>query len=421
MPVPNDELSPHAQGMMPNPEKQKKADALKEKIAVYEAEIARLKALQSTADKARYKLEQERAKYTASMDEKLLKYFSYIEKNCSEYLASCNEARRFLLRGQDDATQKVFIAHPRADREPKDSSKDAQKKIDAALSAYGFKAQRGNSIFTSSDVHQASNYGSVFAIFPKNGFSFTWSPKHDDLVVSDLSDFIDVDDEEDTIELYSDLDDDLSQLKYIIEDGIEDYAYYCLSINSTNKKCDEIKKLFKVAEKDPQYKIFYKAMSLWLKLDPYSSKTTIKTVQEAFIKVIAAYNGAKQVFPPLEKAIGAPHMKTILKNIAGYQKNLGAPAGGSGNDELNKKIIDGFGFTNKNLTAAIKSQHEVCVLGEYIAVNWDDYKKDIEKYFLDPKSKASKSKPIGPKGKAKHSGKIIPKGSEETEDEDFDD
>jgi len=46
---------------------------------------------------------------------------------------------------------------------------------------------RSNSIFTTTDRGQASNYGRVYAIFPKDGFKFTWSPLHDDIVLHSIA------------------------------------------------------------------------------------------------------------------------------------------------------------------------------------------------------------------------------------------
>jgi hypothetical protein len=390
LPVPKDDLTTHAKTMLPNPANAPKIAALADKIKAFEAEISRLKALQIAADKAKSKAETEKGNLTSKIDEKLLKYFSYIEKTCGQYLKDVKETRKFLCRGQHDASQPVFIAHPRADREPKDSGKKASQQVDAALSASGFKALRSNSIFTSADYDQASNYGDVFAIFPKDGFSFTWSTKHDDLVINNLSDFIDADNEDNVSSFHDDLNDDVGQFADLFDD-VEEYLKYSLGLGY-GKKLDELTAGYKAVAKTPQMQTFAKLIKQWEKYDPYKSSAKIKDVKEMFINVMNAYTGAKEVYPILAKAFTAPQLKRIAKQIAQFHKDMTQP---DVPPDLTMKIIDGFGFTNKNFQAALKSEHEVCILGEYIAVDFDRYRDELVKYFLGPKPpKVNKKAPI---------------------------
>lgn len=55
-----------------------------------------------------------------------------------------------------------------------------QIEFDAHLKKLGFKALRSNSIFCSGNLAEAATYGKLFAIFPHNGFDFTWSPEIED-------------------------------------------------------------------------------------------------------------------------------------------------------------------------------------------------------------------------------------------------
>ena len=179
-------LSPTAQGFMPKGDEQKRAAELVAKIKEFEDEIARLKAAQKKAEKSAEQAKIDKANL-APMDEKLLKYFSYIEEHCSEYLKHVRSTGKLLYRGQSDASQPIFVGYPRADRKPKDSNKKAQELCDKYLTLKGFKALRSNSIFTSSNKSQAGRYGDVYAIFPKNGFKYLWSTKDDDLVLNSVT------------------------------------------------------------------------------------------------------------------------------------------------------------------------------------------------------------------------------------------
>lgn len=64
-----------------------------------------------------------------------------------------------------------------------DSSHNAQVLYDHALTKMGIKALRSNSIFTSSDVDQASSYGSTYIIFPVDGAEYSWTKNAKDLTL----------------------------------------------------------------------------------------------------------------------------------------------------------------------------------------------------------------------------------------------
>jgi hypothetical protein len=58
-----------------------------------------------------------------------------------------------------------------------DSSNEAQTIFDGILAEEGIDALRRNSIFTTGSIDQASNYGELFIIFPRDGFKFSWCTK----------------------------------------------------------------------------------------------------------------------------------------------------------------------------------------------------------------------------------------------------
>lgn len=111
---------------------------------------------------------------------------SKIAADCSEYIAAVKKAKRWLYRGSNGPD--AFVGRSWEKRRAKDSNQAAQALFDQYLAAQGFVALRGNSIFTTSDVFHAENFGDAFIIFPINGKSaFTYTTK-DDLTLDDASD-----------------------------------------------------------------------------------------------------------------------------------------------------------------------------------------------------------------------------------------
>jgi hypothetical protein len=205
-------------------------------------------------------------------------------------------------------------------------------------------------------------------------------------VINSLGEFIDVDDDS-VSELYDDLNDDVSMFTDIYAD-LDDFLQYRLGA-SNDKQVDTFRKAFKLVAKDPQMQLFMKLVKQWDNYDPYKSKAKVNEVKQMYIVTMNAFKDAKQVFAPMSKVFSAGAMKRIEKQMAQYQKDMLKP---EIPPDFNKKVIDGFGFTNKNFDAALKSEHEVCILGEYIAVDYDRYKDELEKYFLGPKPSAGSKK-----------------------------
>lgn len=107
-----------------------------------------------------------------------------IAKECSQVLPYYRKAKEILLRGVDSNTD-AFVGRSWDQRRTKDSSKKLQELYDMILKKNGFKALRSNSIFTTSDMHQAMEYGELYYIFPKNGFKYHWNKEIPDLVLDD--------------------------------------------------------------------------------------------------------------------------------------------------------------------------------------------------------------------------------------------
>jgi len=127
-------------------------------------------------------------------DQQLL-IFQQIQSECSDYLQAVHQANnQYLYRGIKVNFDDHLTDQSKPGRIPTDSNLKTTQLFDQAMTQAGFAAQRGNSKFTTGDLAQAAGYppkfpgsgwewGAVYVIFPVNGFQFSWSQKHKDLVL----------------------------------------------------------------------------------------------------------------------------------------------------------------------------------------------------------------------------------------------
>jgi len=117
------------------------------------------------------------ASYMVASGEDDLK--DYIKQHCSDIVKLMKVSGIFLYRGVKNQSATVFVGQSRQDRQPKDTRQDISAYFDKALASHGFKALRGNSIFVTSNLQQAAGYGEAYAIFPMNGFDYTYTSMTD--------------------------------------------------------------------------------------------------------------------------------------------------------------------------------------------------------------------------------------------------
>ena len=104
-----------------------------------------------------------------------------IRHECSFALEEYQLTGKLLYRGIMHPKYLIFRTKPKLDRKPLHTFKADDKLINDYMEAQGLKAIRRNSIFTSADINEARIYGHPFAVFPVNGFNFTWSRSIRDL------------------------------------------------------------------------------------------------------------------------------------------------------------------------------------------------------------------------------------------------
>lgn len=96
-----------------------------------------------------------------------------IKANCSEIIGSYQKAGNCLWRGIRDAKKPVIISDIRQHRLPVQMAPKAHFALEKAFTELGLTANRSNSIFCSAHVHVAGDWGDIYAVFPKNGWSGT--------------------------------------------------------------------------------------------------------------------------------------------------------------------------------------------------------------------------------------------------------
>lgn len=113
-----------------------------------------------------------------------------LSKECSEIISLYKKNEIFLLRGIDYDRSKDIKAikiKPKPNRIPKDSDVQLTKFMNQYLAYKGFELNRSNSLFATFSHDQASNYGNVFILFPKNGFKYIYAKSQhgNDLILRD--------------------------------------------------------------------------------------------------------------------------------------------------------------------------------------------------------------------------------------------
>jgi transcription antitermination factor NusG len=112
----------------------------------------------------------------------LLQLFKAFDKNASTIMTAYRQTGKFLYRGIKSDEDSLY-GKPFDERRAKDSNSKLSDLLNKALSDQGFDARRDNTSFTSGSKGQASNYGTVYVIVPRDGFTFHYSKKIGDLVL----------------------------------------------------------------------------------------------------------------------------------------------------------------------------------------------------------------------------------------------
>jgi hypothetical protein len=399
-----DFVHPEMQKHMPSPQNLAKAKLLQAKMDKLQKQLEKLQKAQQKAHDDKWKTQRERESLV-DIDPKIVQIASLIKRDCSYALQSMEEAGSWLYRGIKGNPPNIFTGKPRENRWAKDSNDQVQKDFDGLLKAAGFNALRSNSIFCSGRLSQATGYGDVFMIFPKDGFTFTWSPKYLDLYSDLLSNlyntgvqslFHTTDYEEAKNALRAHLwglRSLLGEIDYILDVRVGKswpFEDFLSLLDLTNKP--ELQSIaLKIFKNRPV------VMSTLRKVQT-SIRETIDLLVEAknpedeanfdasltqIIQVLRRLDGIKLI-PVFSNELtyykinnSNTFIDTTFLNIIKTYNTIRNEALLTPEQIVKNKLE----FDNTDFTKAIASNNEICVSGEYYAINRDAYGDTFEKLF----------------------------------------
>jgi len=265
----------------------------------------------------------------------------YINKNCTEYVSAIKSANRFLYRGiklKENNNKLIFFGESRKKRNPTDSEQNYHDAWNKTLKSLGIDATRDNSIFVTGNMNQAGGYGAVYAIFPINGSKFSWSKTTNDLVIR-----------KETIE------------KFMVVNKNSKFNKSCMLelskvriklMQLVNDNSSELVKKHTVIVIDLLDKFLISNYMHDFNMLKYSVESACwyREFQD-----ISTYWNLNQLL----KDIGQRLKKYF--DIDQFQKHF--------------QIVD------NDLVSAIKSRHEICVSGKYVAIHYAKYKKTLHSSF----------------------------------------
>lgn len=104
-----------------------------------------------------------------------------IKKDCSKAYNILLTTNRVLYRGVKNKQTDAYIASSHSFRNPVDTDAEFHVAFNEIVTIAGFKANRSNSIFCTSDLSMAEGYGWPYAIFPFDTSNILWSAKIKDM------------------------------------------------------------------------------------------------------------------------------------------------------------------------------------------------------------------------------------------------
>ena len=256
-----------------------------------------------------------------------------IKKECSNFLSVYKSTGEVLYRSQLSYAGAVYKGRSHDQRRTRDSSLYATKVFDALLEQMGIAARRSNSIFTSSDYDQTTEYGgNSYVILPTNSADFSWSRTNSDTVLTPKF---------------------LSSRLYLTAEPNytpEELAWIKQQVAQNFEILNQIKSNRELARK-----------VVWRRLeDPrefFNQK--FQDIKESGYHLSTILDFELSLLPDFRK------LHTELRsNTELMLKNIDAD-----------KVQREFQITDSDATAAVRSEHEVLIHGEYYAVSkkfWEE-------------------------------------------------
>lgn len=293
-------------------------------------------------------------------------FFTRVVKECSFAVNAMKKTRELLFRGRNSLLSPNQLYYPNPNRQPIDNKPSMQRVVDSVLSAAGFTALRGNSIFCTSNKIQASSYGLVHVIFPLDGFTFTWSQLYKDFYMNfaqnNPNDFC-VSGEEKVFPF------DSSILEKV--QGDERLMRHYLPEMESKLDPDDFKIMKDIADS---------MTAISNLITNFSSPDFAKRKQQAdkyANKIVNYLNSNQQVewmFTSYMEESRHPYEKYEFYKYF-YKNVILTP-------KIVKDTIKFHEFTNKNFATALKFGNEIAINGPYYAIDYKTFKSE-EDHFIN--------------------------------------
>lgn len=278
------------------------------------------------------------------------KVIKFIVKNCSEFLLICKKSKKLLYRGAKKSPGS-FLGLSRQDRRSIEGAfaTDAMVQGDIFLKAAGIKALRSESIFCNSDFYKAKNYGTLYMIFPLNGFNFAYSKIHTSLAMIDY-DFP-------TLSIFNKI-----QKEYLsIRGRLHELIGYEGKIKNATLK-NKLKNIYNPI----------------INRDFDTDFLNFKTSEIAINYILTDIQNIIEIYPKFRL------FNDEIKNINDMLKVIKSR-------KIDKELVNFFikenQITDKNLAWALSENQDVWISGPYVAVNsvyFSYFKKLINEKYSDP-------------------------------------
>lgn len=112
-------------------------------------------------------------------EEDIQKFTQLVSVDCSQYISALKIALKPLVRGFNSHSSMAFKGRSRDSRITY-TDPEIVKYFNEAFAEAGIIANRTNTISTSTNVGEAGMFGTLYYLFPIDGFKFSWSPKIED-------------------------------------------------------------------------------------------------------------------------------------------------------------------------------------------------------------------------------------------------
>lgn len=330
--------------------------------------------------------------------------------NCSEWLSQTQNGKIVAYRGflgHKYESQLAFTRAVRKRRAPKDTDFRIHREFNRMIKTCGKVANRSNAFFASGNKYEAQDYGHVYAVFPSNGFHYTWHEKYTDWTMEG-KDIVDL--AKTTADDIKLSDEELATIKKLAKKEYEEYLH---TLNTD--WVEEIQKFLERLGVGLDYEQVRRSLysdTRILGYIPQAAKPTnefkyqLSYARDSTLMILDAYRKAsehdKAILAKLghrayEKIQEGPHKmpeadflyRKIMHAKTEIAKKLDTLK--KRRENIQKKFCAGLHGDDGSLGRALESGKEVMIASEYLTAVKDEFYFDVVYPLLNGKQPNRKS------------------------------